>query len=301
MIGISVLVELAADQWDRLAIGAGDATLFLGGAIDACEIVFGNPEPGQIKTAEALKWVQLESVGFGEYLDLDWARLEGRVTLTNLAGFFADPVAESALAGILGLMRGVDRLVAYQGAMKWVGDPVRAELRLLKSSHVVFLGYGSINRRLAELLVPFQCRITPLGSTSPVEELERALAAADVLVAAVPETPATCGLMNARRLAMLPAHAIFVNLGRGSLVNEPALCDALHRGKLAGAVLDVTGNEPLSIDDPLWSCPNTILTQHSGGGSHDEYDRKIDYFLANLARYRHGKPLQGVVDIKRGY
>lgn len=298
---IALCIDLSTAQIARLQTSVGQAKLVTNGALHGCDIAFGNPEPEEIVAADSIRWVQLESVGFGEYIDLDWSTLNKRLKLTNLAGFFADPVAESALAGILALGRGVNRLVALQSAAEWAGDPIRADLRLLKGAHVVMLGYGAINRRLAELLQPFGCMITPVGSDAAPDELDTVLPTADVFVSAVPDTPATRNLMNAARLDLLPAKAVFVNLGRGSLVDESALVDALQQGWIAGAVLDVTIDEPLPRNHPFWSCPNIILTQHSGGGTADELDRKIDVFAENFARYRRGEALLGVVDLNRGY
>ena len=210
-------------------------------------------------------------------------------------------MAETALAGILSLTRGLNRLATLQAERRWVGDPIRTGLRLLGGARVVMLGYGSVNRRLAELLTPFGCKVVPLCSRSTREQLDAALPSADILVAAVPDTPQTRGLLNADRLALLPSKALFVNLGRGTLIDEAAMCDALVQGRLAGAVLDVTQEEPLPSDHPLWTTPNTLLTQHSAGGTMDEMDRKIDVFVDNLTRYRQGRDLLGVADLKRGY
>ena len=301
MMRIALCLDLNGDQIARLRSGIGDAELEETGDLDGCEIAFGNPPPEALTEAEALRWMQLESVGFGEYSDLDWSTLGQRLTLTNLAGFFADPVAETALAGLLALARGVDRLARLQASKTWEGDPIRTRLRLLKGARVVMLGNGAINRRLAELLVPFGCEITALNSSDTTADLDALLPTADILVATVPDTPATRGLFSAERLALLPRHAVLANLGRGSLIDEDALADALTEARLAGAVLDVTRDEPLPPDHRFWTCPNILLTQHSGGGTADELDRKIDTFLANLARYQAGQPLQGVVDMTRGY
>lgn len=301
MMRIALCLDLNGDQIARLRSGIGDAELEETGDLDGCEIAFGNPPPEALTEAEALRWVQLESVGFGEYADLDWPTLGQRLTLTSLASFFADPVAETALAGLLALARGVDRLARLQASKTWEGDPLRTRLRLLKGARVVMLGHGAINRRLAELLVPFGCEITALNSSATTADLDALLPTADILVATVPDTPATRGLLSAERLDLLPRHAVLANLGRGSLLDEAALADALAEGRLAGAVLDVTRDEPLPPDHPFWTCPNILLTQHSGGGTADELDRKIDTFLANLARYCAGQPLHGVVDMTRGY
>lgn len=301
MSRIGLCIDLSAAQIVRLKSIVGQAELVMDGTLRCCDIAFGNPEPQHLAAADSLRWVQLESVGFGEYIDLDWSILGQRLTLTNLAGFFSDPVAETALAGILALGRGVDRLVAHKIAGEWVGDPIRADLRLLKGAHLVMLGYGAINQRLTELLQPFGCEITKVGSNATPEELDALLPTTDVFVSAAPDTLSTRHLMNADRLALLPVNAVFVNLGRGSLVDEAALADALQQGRIAGAVLDVTNSEPLPADHAFWNCPNTILTQHSGGGTADELDRKVDVFTENFARYLRGEALSGVVDMNRGY
>ena len=266
-----------------------------------CEIVFGNVPAIWIENAPKLKWIQLESVGFGEYRHLDWSRLDQQVTVTNLAGFFADPVAQSVMAGILAHYRGIEQLVLLKQNNKWIGDPLREGLRSLTGARVVLLGYGSINRRLAELLSPYQCEITYFSSDWTTTKLDQALAEADIVVSAVPETDATLQLFNHARLSLLKQDALFVNVGRGSVVDEHALAQALQNRRIASAVIDVTVDEPLPDDHPFWTMPNTLLTQHSGGGTKDELDRKIDLFAENLARYRAQEQLLGIVDFARGY
>lgn len=266
-----------------------------------CEIAFGNPPPGWIETSTKINWIQLGSVGFDEYLPLADSVADGRIRFSNLAGFFAEPVAESCLAGILALLRGFDRFSVLQTKRLWKGEEARRGLRTLRGAKVVLLGYGSINRRLEELLEPFACAVAHFRSGWAESELEAALSSADVVACAVPDTLATRRLFDRRRLALLPKTAIIANFGRGSLFDEEALCDALAEGRIAGAVIDVTEEEPLPPSHQLWNSPNTILTQHSGGGSADEIDRKIDVFEANLARYRSGALLADIADFNRGY
>ncbi len=308
---IFVCFDLNEAQTARVReIAAGDVVHFHGefaaqAALEpgfgACEVAFGNAPPGWLTQTDKLRWMQLESVGFGEYEQLDWQRLGRRVTLTNLPGFFAEPVAESALAGILGLYRGIDRLVRLRLDRSWVGDPLRTELRTLAGASVVLFGYGSINRRLAELLGPFGCRIERFDKDRTIQDLDAALPHADVVVSVVPETAATVAVFDEARLGLLNSAALFVNFGRGSVVDEDALVRALRDGRIGGAVIDVTLREPLADDHGLWTCPNTIVTQHTGGGTQDEIDRKIDVFADNLRRFRDGKPPAGIVDFERGY
>ena len=301
MIRVALCVDLSSDQKARLRAGLEGAELVDGDDLSGCDVAFGNPDADALIGAETLRWIQLESVGFGEYADLDWGWLSQRLTLTNLAGFFADPVAETALAGLLALARGVNDLLLLQTTSTWEGDPIRTRLRSLSGSNVVMVGFGAINQRLAALLAPFNCQITPIRSTTPLEMMDSALLTADVVVCTAPDTPATRGMFDAKRLALLPNHAVFVNLGRGSIVDEVELAIALNTGQIGGAVLDVTEDEPLPAEHPFWNCPNTILTQHSGGGTADELDQKIDVFLANFARFSDGEPLEGIVNMKRGY
>ncbi len=308
---IFVSHELSSPQLARMRrIAGADAVHFCGEfeqntpvheTLARCEVVFGNLPPDWLPQTRSLRWMQLISVGFGEYEHLDWHRLGKQLTVTNLAGFFAEPVAQSALAGILALYRGIDALVRSQRAKQWHKDHVREKLRMLDGANVIMLGYGSINRRLAEMLAPFRCRVTPFASNAKIEQLDAALPVAEVVICAAPERPNTRGLFDGARLDRCMGGAVFVNLGRGSIVDEDALVQRLESGRLGGAVLDVTTEEPLPTDHALWSCPNVVLTQHTGGGSTDEVDRKIELFADNLSCYRAGEPLHGVVDFERGY
>jgi glyoxylate/hydroxypyruvate reductase len=302
MMEIAICGTFSPKQLARLKQIAGDDELRLVTPEQNCSspVVFGNPDPEVISANANLRWLQLESVGFGEYSALDWSRGESEVVVTNLAGFFAEPVAESALAGILALYRGIDELVRCQSDGRWIGDPLRTKLKTLRHGRVLLFGYGTINSRLAELLMPFDCAITTV-TTGTSGALNEALAQADVVVSTVPATPATRGIFDAGRLGLMQPGALFCNFGRGSVVDEAALADALVSGHLGGAVIDVTNDEPLPANHRFWTLPNLILTQHSGGGTMDELDRKIDVFLSNLTRFRNGMPLEGVVDFTRGY
>lgn len=298
-------------QKDRLQNGLGEVQLnHLDESVpesvarpyfEKSEIVFGNPPSSWLSTHPSLRWVQLESVGFGEYLSLDWDTLGKRVTVTNLSGFFADPVAESILAGILSLYRGIDQLVLLKDNVEWQGDSLRPVLRTLNASHVVLFGQGAINSRFAELIAPFRCHITQFGRGWTNALLDEALAQADLVVSTVPDTPKTRGVFDRRRLNQFKRGSIFVNFGRGSVVDDDALADALQAGLLRGAVIDVTRDEPLPAEHRFWQTPNMILTQHSGGGTSNEIDRKIDWFLDNFGRYQRGEKLNAIVDFSRGY
>ena len=121
------------------------------------------------------------------------------------------------------------------------------------------------------------------------------------MISCLPETEETIGILDRSRLSKLKRDALFVNVGRGSVVDENVLVDLLTNKKIGGCVLDVSGQEPLPADHPLWECPNTILTQHTGGGDENEVTGKVKLFLKNLERFNDGKELNHIVNINKGY
>jgi phosphoglycerate dehydrogenase-like enzyme len=135
----------------------------------------------------------------------------------------------------------------------------------------------------------------------PPEGLDEVLRRSDVLVVVLPLTPATRGLIGARELTLLPPGAFLINVGRGAIVQEAALLDALRAGRLAGAALDVFEQEPLPLESPLWDLPQVIITPHVSGTTPRYYDRAIPLFCENLRRFLRGEPLLNVVDRERGY
>ena len=279
-----------------------DCTAFL-----ESDIGFGWCPPEWLEEAKNLSWMQFDSVGVGEYACLDWDKLSRRLVCTNLKGFFAVPVAETAMAGILALYRGIFRLIDLKATRTWMKLDLRLRLKTLADAEVLLVGYGAFGVRMRELLAPFGCTVKAYDKFAEGAELREpsefhaALPEADVICAALPETPETRGLFSRERLDMMKTGAVFVNVGRGSVVDEDSLMGRLRSGRLAGAVLDVTNQEPLPATHPLWDCPNTIITQHTAGGSSDELDRKLDFFADNLRRYRDGLPLNNIVDWKRGF
>jgi glyoxylate/hydroxypyruvate reductase len=271
------------------------------------EIAFGSCPPDLLIAARELRWLQLDSVGCDQYRGLDWERLSQRLTVTNLRGFFAVPVAETGIASALALYRAIDRAVELRRLRSWRQVELRSQLRTLAGANALVAGYGAIGHALESRLTAFGSIVRTFGSPSSapdlstLAELDDALPQADMVFLALPETDRTTGMFGAERLNRLKAGAILVNLGRGSVVNEDALLRLLANGVLAGAALDVTQAEPLPPDSPLWTAPNLILTQHTAGGSAGELDGKADVFLANLMRYRSGLPLSGIVDWAKGY
>ncbi|MBI4626962.1 MAG: D-2-hydroxyacid dehydrogenase [Verrucomicrobia bacterium] len=269
------------------------------------EVVLGPFPEDLLNAASRLRWVQLTSVGIDFYRHIDWLKLRDQVVCTNVRGIFAEPMAQSVLAGILALNRGLDQVVRLQATRDWQKDYLHPRLYTLRGAHVLLLGAGSVMTRLRELLAHFGCTFTIYGRTSgdihTPAELDDALPKADIVCAALPDTPGTRGLLDAARIARFKPGALFLNVGRGTLLDEAALVAALRAGRLRGALLDVTATEPPAPEDPLWRCPRLILTQHTAAASDREHLDTVSFFGVNLARYRAGQPLLNVIDWEKGY
>jgi phosphoglycerate dehydrogenase-like enzyme len=140
-----------------------------------------------------------------------------------------------------------------------------------------------------------------VDAMATVTDLPRVLAECDAVVLALPGTPATEGLIGRDLLAALPAHAVIVNVGRGSVLDEPALVEALRAGRLAGAALDVFATEPLPENSPLWELPNVLVSPHTAALAAGENARIVELFVDNLRRYLDGRPLLNRVDPEAYY
>lgn len=261
-----------------------------------CDICYGNPPLDWLANNNTLQWLQLNSTGLDPYQTLT----NNNFKLTNLKGFFGQSVAETALAGILGMYRRIDHLARLQSDKNWVGVPLRATLHVLSKSKVLILGSGAIGLKIKELLTGFQCDTTILNSKT-ISQLAEYLPDTDILIAALPETKETIGLLNKDYLDILKPSALFVNVGRGSAVDEEYLIKILKENRIFGAVLDVTEKEPLPTDSPLWAMSNVLLTQHSSGGWAEEASDKVKFFLGNLEKFENGEELLNNVDLKKGY
>ena len=264
-------------------------------------VTWANP-PDQLADAArrltGLRWVQALNAG----PDLALAAGFGpQVTITSGRGLHDATVAEHALALLLASVRRIDRTLAAQREHRWDTELGREQAQdegsySVSGAHVVLWGFGSIALRLAPLLTALGARVTGIASTTgerhgyPVvasSSLDDVLPTTDILVSLLSATADTRHALDARVLAKLPAHARFVNVGRGATVDEAALVDALRAGRLAGAALDVTETEPLPADSPLWDAPRLILTPHVAGGRPQGAARLV---REQLAAYLDGGP-----------
>ena len=266
-----------------------------------CEIVFGNIPSNWVVQSSKIKWIQLESTGFGEYSEVKTNFLKKDVIITNLKSFFASQVAQTTLAGILSFYRGTDLFVLLKKEKIWVGDPIRNKLEILNNKKVLFFGKGSINKEVSKYLKPFDCKCSFIDSHSKKESVLKKLRLAEIIICALPGTKSTKMLFNKKMLDTLSKHSILVNVGRGDLIDENYLIEKLNNKTLRGAVLDVTSEEPLQKNSKLWNCPNLILTQHTGGGYTNEIKDKVNFFLDNFKRYSKNTSVLNIINPSKGY
>jgi len=275
-------------------------------------VVWGNP-PAQLHDAARrlgrLRWVQTLAAGPDTVLAAGFAP---DVVITGGAGLHDLTVTEHALALVLAAARRLNLLVRAQIGHRWAGElggiqPVHepGSFRTLRGARVVVWGFGGIAATLAPHLAALGAHVTGVARSAgerhgfpvvAVDDLRRLLPGTDVLVMILPATPDTERALNAGLVALLPAHAWLVNVGRGATVDEAAVLDAIRSGQLGGAALDVFAAEPLPPDSPLWDEPNVIVTPHAAGG------RPLgaaELITANLAALRDGRPLRNVVRTPR--
>jgi phosphoglycerate dehydrogenase-like enzyme len=282
--------------------------------LPAADVVYGWVlRPDNLHRAERLRWVHVSAAGVAPLLFPGF--VESPVVLTNGRGLHAAAMAEHALGVVLAFARKLhlarDRQRERTWAQQelWVGPP---PLRAVEGSTLGLVGFGAIGRAVATRaralgMQVLAVRRRPAADPAPAdaqwgpERLDDLLAASDWVVLCPPLTAESRGLLSAERLARMKPDAVLVNLGRGALVDEPALVAALAGGRLAGAALDVFAEEPLPPDSPLWGMPQVIVTPHVSGLGPAYWERAVAQFAANLRRFLAGAPLENVVDKRAGY
>jgi len=270
----------------------------------ACEIVFGEPAliRDVLPALKGLRWVQVVWAGVEPLLD---PSLRRDYILTNARGVFGGLMSEYVFAYLLLHERRVFERYRAQKERRWDGSVTGT----LRGKTLGLLGVGSIGAHLAATAKHFG--LTVRGYTRSSEDgqdvdvyyhgddLLEFAHGLDYLVSVLPNTSQTRHLVDASLLGQLPPHAIFINVGRGSAVDEPALIEALEKGKLAAAVLDVFQEEPLPTTHPFWTTPNLLMTYHTAAPSFPADITKV--FVENYYRFMNGQELKYQVDFERGY
>ena len=266
-----------------------------------------------LSTARALRWVHVTAAGVGSLLFPEF--VESPVVLTNGRGMHAAAMAEHTLAVMLPFVRKLHLARDAQRERRWNQGGIwthHPSIGELAGGTLGLIGFGSVGQAIAVRaralgLGVLAVRRHPARDPSPADaqwgtdRLGELLERSDWVVLAAPLTNETRAMIGARELAQMQPHAVLVNLGRGSLVEEHALIEALAAGRIAGAALDVFESEPLPPESPLWSMPQVIVTPHVSGLGPRYWERAIALFRDNLRRYLAAEPLLNVVDKRAGY
>lgn len=312
----------------RVALAEAPDEAALCEQIRRANVLFGSNVP-DIVPAETpdLAWIQLPSAG-ADYLRARpvW---QSDIVITSSKGIHTVPMSEHLFAMLLALVRQIPAIVRAQERREWIKD--HDGFGELRGKTMGILGWGKIGDGIAHLAAAFGMRVigtrfsvsdmhqVPRDGQAyrdppwlepvelapnmvyPARRLPEVLAQSDVIVAVLPLTDATQGLLDDAAFAHVKPGSLFCNMGRGPVVDEGALVRALQDGKIAGAGLDVYATEPLPASSPLWAMPQVIVSPHVGGFSPYTAERAAHFFAVNLGRYLEGQPLLNLVDREREY
>ena len=290
-------------NYDRLETELPDTQIFVGYSI----------RPHQLPWARQLKWIHSTAAGVAQ---LTYPTLrESGIVVTNASGVHSIPIAEHVIGMLLSLSRKFPDALRHQQNHKWAQQEIwdaKPRPSELHNATLLLIGLGAIGKEIAQRAKAFGMKIEAVtrsgqGDTTlaekiyPATHLESALAQADYVVVAAPETPATNNLLGPKQFAAMKPTAFVINVARGSLIDEAALIAALEKNKIAGAALDVAAKEPLPPESPLWRQQNIMITPHLAAASENLWPRQTQLLLNNLDRWFAGKALINKVDFNRGY
>lgn len=274
-----------------------------------------------------LRWIQVPSAGVNYLRNLPvWT---SNVLITSSRGVHAVAMSEQVFALLLALSRGVPRMVRAQERHEWIQSDIHPlELR---GKTMGIVGWGKVGDAVAHLAHAFGMRVIgirhsvkepqerasscgafdnppqiapvdlPPDMVFPMSDLHRVLGESDVVVLILPLTADTEGVIDRQALAAMKTGSLLINIGRGQVVDETALIEALQSGHVRGAGLDVFDEEPLPPQSPFWDMPNVLVAPHTGGAGEHTDTRASHLFAVNLERYLAKQPLLNVVDRMQQY
>ena len=290
-------------NYERLESELPDTQIFVGYSI----------RPNQLPWACQLKWIHSTAAGVAQ---LTYPALrESGILVTNASGVHSIPIAEHVIGMMLSLSRKFPDAFRHQQNHRWAQQQIwdaKPRPGELHGAVLLLIGFGAIGKEIARRAQVFGMKIQTVtrsgrGDTSlaakiyPATQLELALAQADYVVVAAPETPATKNLLGVRQFDAMKPTAFVINVARGSLIDEGALAAALEQRKIAGAAVDVATEEPLPGESPLWRLDNIFITPHLAAASEHLWPRQTDLLLRNLDFWFAGEELINRVDFERGY
>jgi phosphoglycerate dehydrogenase-like enzyme len=280
----------------------GQAVALVGGTSVTAEVLAAAPH---------LRWIQATSAGVEEFLIPELR--ERSIALTNFSGVAAPNIAEHVLALMLAFARGLKPLLERQARRNWPAENRTVPTFELSGQTLGVVGMGDIGDEVAKRAHALGMHVIATqrheGEPPPYVErlltgddgLDALLPIADHVVLCLPLTAQTRHAISADELTRMQPSAHLYNIGRGDLIDEDALVEALREGRIAGAGLDVAATEPLPPDSPLWDAANVIITDHTAGETPRYWDRGIELVIENLRRFQAGQQLRNLVDTRAGY
>ncbi len=280
--------------------------------LEEIEIIAGHPPADVLFGAENCRWVQLFSAGADALLMKHPETRDMDFQLTNVSGIHAISITEHIFSLLLTLARNIHVSIRAQQDHDWRKQE-QADVQEVAGSTMCLLGVGSIGSRVALAAQAFDMRVIAVRRHHELEgpqgveaiygphQMNEAFAQADWVVACAPHTPETHEMIGREQFRAMKESAYFVNIGRGKVVDEPALVEALETRQIRGAGLDVTYEEPNPQDSPLWDMENVIITSHFSGQAQNYGLRATEILLDNLKRFNEGRPLRNQVDKQLGY
>lgn len=269
--------------------------------------------PEQFVAARKLRWIHSPAAAVHQLMFPEVVR--SNVIITNSTGVHGPVVAEHAVAVMLAMAKRLPQAMQYQSKKFWAQEQLwneRPRPREVAGATALVVGMGGIGREFARLAKALGMRVLAVREDvskgpgvadavfSPAQ-IDQALPQADYVLLCTPVTPSTTGIINETRLKLMKPDSYLMNVGRGPLVDDTALIEALKQRRIAGAALDVFVEEPLPVDSPYWTLDNVLITPHTAAVTEMLWERHYDLIVENLNRFVAGRPLLNQVDKGRGY
>lgn len=306
---LSVLEELPPSA----RVTLGDSVGELEAALPTADVIL-NANFGQqpfrtlFPRAGNVKWIHSLSAGVEAMLSPEV--IASPVPLTNARGVFRASLAEFSVAAMLYFAKDFRRMIRNQMAGRWE----QFDITMLEGTTLGVVGYGEIGRAAAKLAHALGVRVLALrrrtalseadpvldGSSAP-DQLHQMIPHCDYIVVAAPNTPATKGMIGEAEFALMKPNAVIINVGRGPVIDEPAMIRALESGRIKGAGLDVFDKEPLPAGHPFYRLENVLLSPHCSDHTADWIHMAMRKFVDNYKRFEAGQELDNLVDKKAGY
>lgn len=275
------------------------------------DAAFGTIPPELVKEASKLRWLQAPAAApaAGYYSD---ELINHPVQVTNFREIYNDHISTHIMAYVLMFARGFQTYFPNQLRREWRPTALDTGVVHLSEATALILGVGGIGSEAARHCAHFGMRVIGIDARREdkpegvaelhrPDELDRLLPEADFVIMTIPHTPETEGLMNTERFGRMKNSAFLINIGRGMTVKLDDLVEALRKGEIGGAALDVYEIEPLPSDHPLWGMPNVILTPHTAGFGPYLDERRAEILIENARHFAAGEPLRNLVDKKHWF